>query len=241
MSAPVVCPTCGSSLDIPAELLGRQVRCASCGSIFTPPGDPGRAAPDPAYDRPRKRSRLGCLWALLGVAVLSGACCCGGCFAFVHYLDNPTYQPYTAPDQSYTAVFPGSPGVVDRLGPTGKKVTGVQVNRNFPAERFFIESVVLEPAETKQDPQKLLNTACDQWLATVPGGQEARRYARDVDGFPAMDLFVSHDSVFNQNNNLLVRVMKVNDRLYSVGVSGQITSDQKHGDVFLDAFHPTKK
>ena len=42
MPAPVVCPTCGSSLDIPPELIGRQVRCASCGSVFTPAGDPGR-------------------------------------------------------------------------------------------------------------------------------------------------------------------------------------------------------
>jgi hypothetical protein len=228
-------------LDIPAELLGRQVRCASCGSIFTPPGDPGRPSAEPAYDRPQRRSRLGCLWALLGVAVLSGACCCGGCFALVHYVDNPTFQPYTAPDQSYTAAFPGTPAIVNRFGLTGKKITGADVHRTFPAERFFVEYVILSPAEAKEDPQKLLTIACDQWLATVPGGQEARRYARDLDGFSAMDLFVSHDSVFNQNNNLLVRVVKVDDRLYSVGVSGQITSDQKHGDEFLDSFHPTKK
>jgi hypothetical protein len=242
MPAPVVCPTCGSSLDIPPDLLGRQVRCASCGSVFTPAGDPGRPPAEPAYDRPRPRSRLGCLWALLGVAVLSGACCCGGCVALVHFADNPTLEPYTAPDQSYTASFPGTPGAVNRFSPTGKKVTGVDVNRNIPAERFFVEYVVLSPAELKEDPQKLLNTACDQWLATVPGGQEARpRYARDFDGFPAMDLFVSHDGLFNQNNNLLVRVVKVNDRLYSVGVAGQITADQKHGDEFLDSFHPQTK
>jgi hypothetical protein len=239
MPAPVVCPTCGSSLDIPAELLGRQVRCASCGSIFTPPGDPGRPPAEPAYDRPQKRSRLGCLWALLGVAVLSGACCCGGCFALYHYIENPKFQPYTAPDQSYTVSFPGAPSPVNRFGPTGKKIAGTDYHRAFPVERFFVEYVTLSPAEAKEDPQKVLNAACDTWLSTVPGGTEVRRYARDVDGHPAMDLFVETGGF--QQNNLYVRVVIAGDRVYSVGVSGQIMTDHKHGDEFLDSFHPAKK
>jgi hypothetical protein len=175
------------------------------------------------------------------MAVLSGVCCCGGCFALYQFAENPTFEPYTAPDQSYTASFPGTPGVVNRFDPKGKKVTGADATRDFPAERFFVEYVTLSPAEAKEDPQKLLNTACDVWLATVPGGKEAKRYTRDLDGFPAIDLFVDHAGLFNQNNNLLVRVVKVNDRLYSIGVSGQITADQKHGDEFLDSFHPQAK
>jgi len=90
----------------------------------------------------------------------------------------------------------------------------------------------LSPAEAKEDPQKVLNAACDTWLGTAPGGTEVRRYARDVDGHPAMDLFVETGGF--QQNNLYVRVVIAGDRVYSVGVSGQIMTDHKHGDEFLD-------
>src|SRR5262245_7625936 len=242
MPSLVVCPTCGSSLDIPAELLGRPVRCASCGSIFTPPGEAGAAVARPDYvpePLPRRRSRAGCVWAIVGVVALSGFCCCGGCIAPVPYIDNPTFRPYEPPDKSYTVNFPRPPGVVSRPRPTGKKTARAGYDRRFPVERFFVEYVTLSPAEKKDDPQKVLNAACDTWLSTVPGGKEARRYARDVDGCPAMDLFVETGGF--QQNNLYVRVLIAGDRLYSVGVSGQIMTDHRHGDEFLDSFHPKGK
>jgi hypothetical protein len=242
MPTPVVCPSCGSSLDIPAELLGSPVRCASCASVFTPPGEPGAvpARPDSVPPRlPARRSRRGCLWASVALVGLTGFCCCGGCFFLFQYVDNPKFQPYTAPDQSYSAKFPGTPSPVNRTGPTGKKLAGADYRRDFPVERFFVEYAALSPAEAKEDPQKVLNAACDTWLATVPGGQEVRRYPRDVDGHPAMDLFVETGGF--QQNNLYVRVVIAGDRLYSVGIAGQIMTEHRHGDEFLDAFRPGKK
>jgi hypothetical protein len=176
---------------------------------------------------------------MLAFGLFSGICCCGGGFALMNYIDNPTFKPYTAPDQSYSVSFPGDPTAVNRFGPTGKKVAGTEYRRDFPQERFFVEYVTLTPIEGKEDAQKILAATCDAWLATVPGGKEVRRYARDVDGHPAVDLFVQTDGF--QQHNLYVRVIKVGDRVYSVGVSGQIMTDHKHGDTFLDSFKPVGK
>lgn len=45
----VVCPNCLVELDIPEELFGQPVRCATCTSVFTPP----RVAAAPVA-RPRR-------------------------------------------------------------------------------------------------------------------------------------------------------------------------------------------
>src|SRR4051812_11148209 len=110
MSRPVVCPHCGEELDIPSELRGRDVRCASCRNIFhaaadapAPPrasraasgrvqpgrDEPGRSTDDddraPWDDSPRRRrkSRMRWLWAMLGCGgVLAFVGCCG-CGAFL--------------------------------------------------------------------------------------------------------------------------------------------------------------
>ncbi|HEY2784778.1 MAG TPA: hypothetical protein VGJ05_07355 [Fimbriiglobus sp.] len=243
MPTPVVCPSCGSSLDIPAELFGGPVRCANCSTVFTAPaGSTGERTGPPADrfpDRPRKRSRSGCVWGILAVTLLSGFCCCGGCFALVNYIDNPNFQPYTAPDKSYTVSFPGTPTPLNRFGPTGRKVEGAECRRDFPKERYFVQYATLTPAEFKEGDQKLLNATCDAWLATVAGGKEDRRQMRDVDGNPAIDLFID-TGVFGMNN-LYVRIMKVGNRIYSIGIDGQIRPENKHGDAFLDSFQPAKK
>jgi hypothetical protein len=62
---------------------------------------------------------------------------------------------------------------------------------------------------------------------------------REVDGYPAVDLFID-TGPFGQNS-LYVRVMKVGAKVYSVGVDGQIRPEQKHGDLFLESFHPAAK
>ena len=39
MPRPVTCPHCREELDIPAEYRGREVKCAACERVFTPPVD----------------------------------------------------------------------------------------------------------------------------------------------------------------------------------------------------------
>jgi predicted Zn finger-like uncharacterized protein len=53
----VVCPSCGIQLNVPEELLGRTVKCASCANTFSagagvPP--PENAPPYPERRRPRR-------------------------------------------------------------------------------------------------------------------------------------------------------------------------------------------
>lgn len=238
MPTPIACPRCGTSLDVPDNLMDGPVRCANCGTVFNPPTVPGAVATVHPADRPKAKSRSGCLWTALAAAIFGGFCCCGGCFALINYVDNPTFKPYSAPDQSYTVSFPGDATPVKRFG-VGGQVVGAECTRLFPQERFFVEYLTLTPAEAREDARKKLGTICDGWLATVPGGREVRRYDREVEGHPAIELFVQTDGL--QQNNLYVRVIRVGDRVYSVGISGQIMAEHKHGDEFLDSFKPTPK
>jgi hypothetical protein len=239
MPTPVSCPRCGSNLDVPDELMAGPVRCANCATVFNPPQVPGAVSTVHPSDRPRKKSRSGCLWGLLAVGLFCVFGCCGTCVALFQYIENPTLKPYTAPDQTYSVSFPDTPSPVDKFGPAGKKVSGVEATRVFPKERFFVEYSTVTKAEAFDDPKKLLAALCDAWVKSISGGKELKRYAHEVDGYPAIDLFVDTGQ-FGQNS-LYVRVIKVGDRLYSVGVEGQIRPEHKHGDDFLDTFHPAEK
>src|SRR5229473_5194859 len=58
----VDCPSCTRKLRLPADLLGRMVRCANCGGTFEArePAAPSQLPPAPelaAPDRPSQRSR----------------------------------------------------------------------------------------------------------------------------------------------------------------------------------------
>src|SRR5437868_1368179 len=62
----IACPTCGKSLNVPADLLGKKVKCSSCQGVFTaeaesapaPADEPERRpARDEGEDRPRRRPR----------------------------------------------------------------------------------------------------------------------------------------------------------------------------------------
>jgi hypothetical protein len=46
--AVVTCPHCGTPLDAPDSLLGRQVVCGRCNNVFVASATPGAPAPQPA-------------------------------------------------------------------------------------------------------------------------------------------------------------------------------------------------
>ena len=46
--AVVTCPHCGTPLDAPESLLGRQVVCGRCNNVFVASATPGAPAPQPA-------------------------------------------------------------------------------------------------------------------------------------------------------------------------------------------------
>lgn len=50
MPRPVICPHCREALDIPAEYRGREVKCAVCDRVFTPPADEPPTASRPERD-----------------------------------------------------------------------------------------------------------------------------------------------------------------------------------------------
>ena len=61
MPRPVVCPKCREELDIPPELRGGDVRCASCATVFTPAVEPDDRPSARGWDespvQPRRANR----------------------------------------------------------------------------------------------------------------------------------------------------------------------------------------
>jgi hypothetical protein len=153
------------------------------------------------------------------------------------YIDNPKFEPFTPAEGGYSVEFPGAPSTFSRPGLDGKASRGVEFNREMPQERYFVEFIRLSQAEQKMDPQKLLGAAADSWTKATPNVRDEQRSPRDVNGYPAIELVLRQGQF---QGATLIRVIKVNDRLYSVGVSGQIQPEHNRGYKFLDSFKPDK-
>lgn len=75
------CPACQKDLRVPDDLLGKEVKCPMCMTIFTVPGLEGRPAPlDPVPRRdPLERSADLDDCPFCGEAVRVGARVCSNC------------------------------------------------------------------------------------------------------------------------------------------------------------------
>lgn len=149
MSRPVVCPHCGEELDIPSELRGRDVRCASCRNIFTaatdsPPPPRATRAGSPASARTTARPTYDddrAPWDELGRDVLAGRRAtrkmmhrlmlflgCGGLLVFIGccgcgfvamQIENPEFVTHESPKGRFVAGFPEKPLEAQRVGDDG--------------------------------------------------------------------------------------------------------------------------
>ena len=262
MPAPVICPSCGERLDIPADLRGTPVRCAACMTVFTPPPAdaadaadvppvrPARPAARPrpptedgdeypddrARPRRRKRGGLGWVWVLFGGLGLTTCACCGGCGALVWFVENPTVQAYSSDEGRFAVEFPG-PAYPKRLPlGDGEPMKGVESRRDMFQESYFVHYTDLPARRVKDGSEKVLEEAAAEFLKTVRPGQSTKQLGTHA-GYPAMDVVVHPPGPFETGT--VARVVLVGRRLYVVGVTGQVMPETARVERFFHSFQVT--
>jgi hypothetical protein len=262
MPRPVTCPHCGEPLDVPAEYRGREVRCAACDRVFTPPSDdlptasrvgrdwddaPRRPARDDYDrfddrwdDRPRRRRKASTawIWALLAGVLFVCVLPCGGFIALGVVVAFPDFQPYTSPDGKFRADFPGTPTrYTHKLG-DGTDRTAVEFKREFADELYFVRHSELSAGDARAGANAALEEACRKALAEKPGSTEVTRSTSTHDGYPAADLTINHPD----GGMTIVRLVVAGRRVYAVGITSSdqwIGTDDPRVEHFLNSFKVT--
>lgn len=241
MTDPVTCPHCREHLDIPAELRGRAVRCASCQNVFTTPplpsGDADRfPPPERTDDRPpprrdrstgadlppprRPRQSNGGVWVLLLLTTLVLGGCVAGCVGFVTWVYNPKFHPFVSKAGKFQVEFPDdpNPAVDDGQGSGAITVTG---RREQTQERYVVKCYPL-PAKLRQLPEEEKLTELVKAELTAEGvGAELNRENTTHDGFPALDVMASNGGdLFNRRVTIL-RCVLTDGTVYVAIAQGQ--------------------
>lgn len=267
MPAPVICPNCGEGLDIPQELRGTPVRCASCMTVFTPdpalegetrsdarPPRVARRVDDAAelkddYDdeRPRRRparkkAGLAWLWILFGGFGLTTCACCGGFGFLVYNIENPTFQTFQSPEKEFSVDFPGPGKNGFPIKLTGIDMQVHECKREMYQELYFVYSGRVDADKVKAGPEALLDEVADELLKRAPLQQQGTRISANYEGYPAMDVTIPPGGPFDEGT--IARVILVNDRLYVIGINGQVLPESPRAEHFLSSLkftQPEKK
>jgi LSD1 subclass zinc finger protein len=190
----------------------------------------------PWDDRPRRPKKRGNLWVWLLVLGVIGLCVlpCGGFVLFAVWVAFPNFQPHDSPAGRYRAEFPGQPFTYTR--PDGDRTWHcTEFKRSLPPETYYVHYTDLTRPQA-QRPDRELKAAADKSVSRVVGSREVRRTSGVTDGYPSVELTVSHpdDSVTS------ARFLLVGTRLYEVGVTGLIDAADATADPrvrhFQDAF-----
>ncbi len=244
MPRAVVCPNCLVELDIPEELAGQPVRCATCSTVFTP--SQAAAAPvarprrtldraesrNTALDeerprRPRpKPSGAGRMLLIVGLVLGGGAfgLCCLGVFGLrvvTERLDDPVMQAYKSPDGQFEAVFPGPTTAAPLTLSDGTKMLGVAHSRRAMGKEFDTCSV--RYFDLPKAPRT--DAARDAVLASTAKavvGPRAFDFAVDqekttVDGYPALEI-TAQDA--DPQIEMYARIVLADKRVYVVTYEG---------------------
>ena len=256
MTDPVTCPNCRDHLDIPAELRGRPVRCATCQTVFTVPdhagGEPPVARPSRANSRGRQRHpddrrprrySNGVVWFLLfGTALVCGGLSlfCGGVLVWAY---NPPMQVHKSEEGRFQVEFPGEPQPFSQIGEKGVPVRGMESRPADGELRFFVKYYDLpkkRPADGG-DGEAVLTETMKAEIAALAGGTEIQRATTTHAGFPALDVQVEQDTPFAKRNTVL-RVVLAGARVYVLGAQGQNQPPQVwYVRRFFISFQPAEK
>ncbi len=232
---PVTCPTCGETLDIPAEVAGGAVRCGACRTVFTPSGD-GPAVPvvDADPDPPR-RSTFG-VWALAVLTFAVTAPMVAGCLWFTVALAFPEFETAADPDGRFTAAFPGEAIPVSRNAADGTPVRGLELNRDLPPEKYFVLYTDLDAdvGKTQKAQDAAVDRAIDRMVrdGMLAESQVSQRQATTHDGYPATDAILQDPDRTGEQG--IVRLILAGKRVYAIGVAGPVNPhDPRVREFFL--------
>jgi LSD1 subclass zinc finger protein len=239
----VNCPTCREELDIPNELVGRDVRCATCQNIFTVPEVSSRSnvpvvsRRTPQADDIENRSLEDGERSTSKRRKAGSSVGWGGFGVLMAIMMNPNFKPYTADDGSFTAIFPGKVTTTTDKTDDGQTRFSVETRRKLPPEYYYIQHIEITK---KNDAEKTLKDVADKAVKQVVGGVEMRRSSTTIDGYPAVDQLIEHG---NGQQVTLVRHILVGKRLYTIGIVGTNGLDFviDYVDKFFSGFQVKKK
>jgi hypothetical protein len=183
---------------------------------------------------------------LLGGLGLLSCVCCGGCGALLWYLENPTFESYTDPDGRFSVELPGPPipqRIVLRDGDPPLK--GVEARRETAQETYFVlVGEVPKPPRNDDDVNDFLQKAAtDLAAAKVRPGQPTTTRPLLHGNYPAVEVHVQF-APLEPATGLVARVILAENRLYAIGVIGQIIPEQDRVGHFLQSLQipePAKK
>lgn len=237
---PAICPTCRESLEIPPEFAGMPVRCGACRTVFTPtPDSPGirTFAPVDGGDgeTPPPTSNVG-VWLLAFLTCVMMAPCVGGCGWFCYEMLYPEFEMKTDEDGRFAAAFPGSPDPVSRSAADGTPIRGLELDRDVPDEKYFVyyaDNLTSKPEKGNRPPHDpVFDTAIELILrdGRLVDSKIQKQATSQHDGYDALDLILVDDNRPFEKG--IVRLVRVGDRVYVVGVAGQMNP----GDVRVRSF-----
>lgn len=258
MTELAACPRCGDALDIPVELLGKPVRCASCNTVFTPTAadaiptaprarrsaDRPRPSPFDDYDEPTRPKSNGWVWVVMLLLVLLFGGLVMVCTGWMGRIVNPKMTVHESAEGKFRVALPGTPTPVTRNDDQGRPVIGLQAVRTVNQETYLVLSAELPAAAKKVDLSD--DTARDELLAELarrhlPGlaaGTEARRQTQTVSKNPTLDV------MFHQGGGLMkqvtvVRLVVANGRVYLLSVQGgNLEPHMWYVRRFFNSFEP---
>lgn len=238
MTELVLCPRCGDALDIPLELLGKPVRCASCRTVFTPtPADtvptapraarvrpddtrPPRAGRPPLADEPVAPKSNVWVWLVaVGLAGVVGLIVFG-CAGLFRGLLNPEMTVHTSEDGRFRVALPGPPTAVKRTDDDGREVTGVEYHRPENQEVYQVLSVEVPKELRKMTGEGLLEEIAKKKLTGLAVGAEVpSRKLSTVGGMSFLDARFQQGGGFMKRVTV-VRLVATEGRVYALVVSG---------------------
>jgi predicted Zn finger-like uncharacterized protein len=153
MSLTVICPSCGASLRVKDELLGRNIRCAKCDTVIkvedkppvveATPEERNAAQPtrksatprrrdDESRERPAKKKKSS-MGLIIGLVVGLGVCCCGGGVA-IYFIAMPETNPKLTPENVGKVKTGMTLAEVEAIIDKGKPATLGDVRDTFDRE-----------------------------------------------------------------------------------------------------------
>ena len=251
------CPRCGDALEIPLELLGTPVRCASCNTVFTPtaadaiPTAPRARPPAEQYrpsafdiDEPPRPKSNAWVWLvmLLLVVVFGGIVLL--CTGWMSRIVNPKMTVHESAEGRFRVALPGDPTSVTRNDDKGRPVVGLQAVRAINQETYLVLSAELPAAAKKVDPNneqaadELLAELANRHLPGLAAGTEKQRQTQTVSKNPTLDV------LFHQGGGLIkqvtvARLVVADGRVYLLSVQGgNLEPHMWYVRRFFNSFEP---
>jgi len=236
---PSICPNCRESLDVPAELRGRDVRCAGCGTVFTagasgfaptvlPTRMPRSQQPVESESVQPKSNRT--VWVLLFFTGLIAGGMTAACAGFFTWSTNPKMSPVSAEDGRFKLEMPGDAKSITLDGAGDIAVVkGFESSRAMSHDRYYIKYYDLPANADLKDLEAILYGEIQREITGMkPDPKDPPKPDPDPrvkhritthDGYPAHDYWREVDPLTMQDATIL-RAILVGRRVYLLGAKG---------------------